>query len=765
MTFLITLEELQSARKNPSSGHLSKHPNIGAAIKTLRAFLKPQWPVLERLVPNLSPPSDQLLWSTACIVECSLEVEVFEWYKDTVTRCFSKVEEEIKQMTIEWTDSADYHPVLRLLSRWHLIYLTWYEPLRILAPNLVFSKEITTGEAYRKHFCSLLLPCIPTLFPSGLKKLFTEDLMNSILFAPQSTDSNATPIQQLASLGLLEPFQPIIFSVGYEAIDERIESVCRGVWNDSEACLEGVLAWFRKVVGLWLFKIFESGVVEQEGEREQAIAIMRPAISRFEYHIYKCISELRISELFDIIVDFPESLPAVQDLRLCLSKTEQRSLLVHTLQESNRKRLLHPGADTQDIITQYISLMKALRVLDPPGVLLSCVGQPVRTYLRSREDTIRCIVTSLVEPGHSLGDELDQASFRKERVVSASGAPFAIEEEIDYSLPVWTPDPVDAPAGYKNGLKEDAIESLVSIYENRDGFVKELQVLLASRLLAVKGFDVSLELARVEILKLKFGEVSLQPCDIMLKDLADSKRADTSVHQVAPGLPIHVIIISHFFWPELASSTFRSSPRLIELQKSFENAYSQLKVDRRLRWMTQLGTVELDIELEDRMVSVEVSTLQASVIELFELQDTWTIEKLAKTLRLMNEPSHVRNALYFWSNHEVLKEIESGVWKLFESVEAFNLSAVRTSRHVIEEPPRQIDSSQAKVEKIRVFSAFILGMLKNLGSLPLERIYMTLNTVMPAFKGTTRDELGSLLESMQREGSVVVIGELWKMVK
>lgn len=112
---------------------------------------------------------------------------------------------------------------------------------------------------------------------------------------------------------------------------------------------------------------------------------------------------------------------------------------------------------------------------------------------RSREDTIRCIVTSLVEPGHSLGDELDQAPTRKDRGVSATGTTFGIVEEGDYSLPVWSPDPVDAPVGYRNGVREDAIESLVSIYESRDGFVKELQALLASRLLGVKGFDVSME--------------------------------------------------------------------------------------------------------------------------------------------------------------------------------------------------------------------------------------------------------------------------------
>ena len=48
----------------------------------------------------------------------------------------------------------------------------------------------------------------------------------------------------------------------------------------------------------------------------------------------------------------------------------------------NKKRLLHPGADTKDILTQYVSLIRCLRVIDPPGVLLFKVADPIRRYLR-----------------------------------------------------------------------------------------------------------------------------------------------------------------------------------------------------------------------------------------------------------------------------------------------------------------------------------------------------------------------------------------------
>ena len=45
-------------------------------------------------------------------------------------------------------------------------------------------------------------------------------------------------------------------------------------------------------------------------------------------------------------------------------------------------RLLHPGADTLVIITQYISTIEAFRLLDPPGVLLDKVSRPIQKYLK-----------------------------------------------------------------------------------------------------------------------------------------------------------------------------------------------------------------------------------------------------------------------------------------------------------------------------------------------------------------------------------------------
>lgn len=80
---------------------------------------------------------------------------------------------------------------------------------------------------------------------------------------------------------------------------------------------------------------------------------------------------------------------ALEDLCVCLSKTNLKTYLTKTLQKAMETRLLHPGVSTPDILTAYIAAIRSMRVLDQSGLLLDTITQPVHKYLRSREDTIR----------------------------------------------------------------------------------------------------------------------------------------------------------------------------------------------------------------------------------------------------------------------------------------------------------------------------------------------------------------------------------------
>jgi hypothetical protein len=111
---------------------------------------------------------------------------------------------------------------------------------------------------------------------------------------------------------------------------------------------------------------------------------------------------------------------------------------------------------------------------------------------------------------------------------------------VEILLTLWT--------DFRTNRPSDVISTLVSIYDSKDLFVKELQVLLAQRLLAIQdgnfdsevcpplrryypSLDTHLPLQRrnIEILKIRFGEAPLQVCEVMLKDMTDSKRTDQHV--------------------------------------------------------------------------------------------------------------------------------------------------------------------------------------------------------------------------------------------
>ncbi|KAF6265130.1 hypothetical protein COO60DRAFT_1116784 [Scenedesmus sp. NREL 46B-D3] len=121
---------------------------------------------------------------------------------------------------------------------------------------------------------------------------------------------------------------------------------------------------------------------------------------RLTYLMLETLGALRASDMFDIVIDYPDSAPALSDLALCLAHTNMAAQFAATFKSSLQQRLLHAGAATSDIIHTYVSTIRAMRQLGRSGLLLDTVSEPIRAYLRSRPDTIRCIVSMLTEDNH-----------------------------------------------------------------------------------------------------------------------------------------------------------------------------------------------------------------------------------------------------------------------------------------------------------------------------------------------------------------------------
>lgn len=162
------------------------------------------------------------------------------------------------------------------------------------------------------------------------------------------------------------------------------------------------------------------------------------------------------------------------------------------------------------------------------------------------------------------------------------------EEEDMANWQEWTPDPRDAASagGGSSSRTADIISMLINIYGSREMFVDEYRSLLSNRLLAATNYESDREIRNLELLKLRFGEAPLQQCEVMLKDVTDSKRINTLLHsEVKEGeaaasgggsrelqnlsFPVNGLVLSAQFWPPFKEETLQL-PEEIQVRKKLK---------------------------------------------------------------------------------------------------------------------------------------------------------------------------------------------------
>jgi anaphase-promoting complex subunit 2 len=568
--------------------------------------------------------------------------------------------------------------------------------------------------------------------------------------------------RKLIELDLLERLAgEVITSLIHIRIENHVQESCKGSFDTSY--MSSLESWLSTVVMGWLTHVYN----ENAASTRSSIKKFHQKISHFLYETY---TRTRIEQLFNIIIEYPDSQPAVEDLRICLQKTDLRSYLTQKLQRALETRLLHPGVNTPDVLTAYVAAIRALRQLDPTGVLLETVTQPVRQYLRWRDDTVRCVVTSLTEEGPSeLADEL----VRGEALQLDEGTP---SDEDMTNWETWNPDPVDADPSKtsKSRRTSDIISMLVNVYGSKELFVNEYRTLLADRLLSQFSYNTEKEIRYLELLKLRFGESQLHYCEVMLKDVYDSKRINAHLHSDSnfkldqQQFPSTAMILSAQFWPPFKEETLELPSVVKEHLQIYTKAFETLKGNRTLNWKPHLGSVNIDIELKDRKINLTVSPIHATIIWHFQTKNQWTVEELSQ---LMHVPATVlRRKIAFWQSQGLLREVSTDLFLLVEE------SAVRSRCPL---PPdvvcedEETESAMASAhdqreEELQVFWSYIVGMLTNLDSMTLERIHQMLK--MFASQGPTAvecslQELRHFLDRKVREHKLLFSGGFYRLPK
>ena len=474
---------------------------------------------------------------------------------------------------------------------------------------------------------------------SDIENSFDTSFTN-LPFDPEETYAN------FKNCHLHPHFTTPITSVLQQAIMESTKNMISGEYE--EPMLSSMVNWKKDVITPWLRSIVGRSSFNKEWKK------------RLDFAIQQAFCEVRISEMFSIIADYPDSKPAVEELKIALVRTGMHKHLTIQLKSQLQKRLLHPGANTAQIIDVYVSTIKVLRIIDPTDVLLEAVANPVKQYLQNRKDTVRCIVTSLTDE-KSGGDLYQELRMQDAKPLDLGVGDINEMEKVDLNeLYAFDEDEEDevlsegedenenekmndddessvesatpTPTQPNQTTKTEVLSMLVGIYGSKELFVNEYRLMLADKLLTNLSFDTDQEVQKLELLKLRFGDSCVHFCEIMVKDLYDSRRINKTIHEtvnarnknkndsnkndndndvgedstVQNSNIVNVAILSDIFWPALQKQELKVHPSIQPSIQEFSDEYAALKNPRKLVFLSTLGVVKLDLELTDEVDETKV---------------------------------------------------------------------------------------------------------------------------------------------------------------
>jgi len=526
-------------------------------------------------------------------------------------------------------------------------------------------------------------------------------------------------------------------------LDVHVSETCKGEYG--KAYIPELQTWLQNV--LLPFAQQAMGLQSDASSSSSLYLSLSHALLRSLAHV-------RARELFDMVADFPESLCALKELKEAIAVTKTLSSVGKLFRATVCKRLLHMGASTSQILDIYVSMIRALRVMDSSDLLLNYVAAPVRRYLTGRKDTVRCIVSALIE---GKGSEL-HGELRK-----GGSLEYGPDEDDEDAGPGdhWEPRKRDRQLVEEGGRGLDILALLVSIYGSTDLFVSDYRAVLAEKLLSNLEYRADSEVATLELLKIRFGDEALHSCEVMLRDLEESRRVNTSVHQLQQQQQqqqkvVDLLIVSDNYWPALQTEPMALHPSSEAILTSYCDAYAATKKQRALHSVPQLGMVEIDLDFDDGSTrSFVVAPAQATLIQLLadapsssslQAGACLSLSELATKCEL--EESEVHRRMAYWTSRSVVREVHNvvdGEEQIF-----FEMIEQQAARAEADKAVGAMDTSmdddnsginvavaQEVTEKaaLSTFEAYVKGMLSSHGTMTLEKIHNMLKMVASGGSG------------------------------
>ncbi|KAI8368346.1 chitin synthase-domain-containing protein [Choanephora cucurbitarum] len=437
----------------------------------------------------------------------------------------------------------------------------------------------------------------------------------------------------------------------------------RNAWDISMVDIQ--LTWLHAFVLPWLSYVMPHA----QDIDDNWYRFLRMKI-KAEHVTYHMIYEDRIPALFDIIREYPETHKAIEDFHMIATKRGLLNDLKDRLIEALQARLLHQGASAMDILQQYIACIRCLAIIDPScsimGPVIDVISDYVNTY---RNDIVQGVVELIRDAEeHELLEREDEAIYRFE-------SSELYQQEIPKDTVIIQED---TPAMLRRLQRKskDPIAMLISLCRSLKDFIKGYSDQLGQVLLETKGYAIDEEVRRLEILKQNFPVDAFHRCDVMLRDMSESRRLDKAIHQNSTLDPsFHAIIMSRKYWPggghddededEEEEETTILWPDHASYMDQYDQAYQKAKASRKLKFMAQKGSVTIELAFESRTLCVDVSPDAALVIRLFE---TKANQLKAADVAQQSGMSKTRavKALEFWVKEQVLSLSGHGFYSLVE---------------------------------------------------------------------------------------------------
>ncbi len=330
----------------------------------------------------------------------------------------------------------------------------------------------------------------------------------------------------------------------------------------------------------------------------------------------------------------------------------------------------------------------------------------------------------------------------------------------------WEPAPISKDLGIMVNPKQkrsDIISMLVNIYGTPEALLKEYKAMLGERLLSASdSSSFECELRNLELLKLRFGDVSLHHCDVMLRDIKESERIHTGIQKIIEeemkegpsGLLnpkcLSTAIISKEFWPIKDQTpnepTFQLPPELQPIFDTYAKKFAYIKRMRNLTFHPHLGRVVLTLHFDNGSFRFKVTPLQASIICLFNGKTAGlTAEQIAKQLEL--PIGEVKRRMIYWVSKGVIKEstksgskLSKGKGSLSSSPSVVVYTAVQKLERESGEADDAISESASEGGRLGddhedqqglrdLVEGFVVSMLHTSGPKTAEKIYQMLTGV------------------------------------